>query len=69
MIFVPIIVVIVFVIAFTPTGGSRRSYRRTKYKGLIGLADDMERARKRRSRNRGVFCGPGGIGHRGGKRR
>ena len=67
MIFVPIIVVFIFAIAFAPT--SPRSKRRVKYKGLIGLADDMERARKQRSRNRGVFCGPGGVGHRGGRRR
>jgi hypothetical protein len=50
MIFVPIIVVVIFAIAFAPTGG-RRSYRRRKYKGLLGLANDMERSRKKRGRH------------------
>ena len=39
------------------------------FKGLVGLSDDMERSRKRRSRNSGVMCGPGGRGARGGRRR
>ena len=72
MIFVPIIVVILFVIVFTPSTprrGRRSGYRR-RYKGfLLGLADEMERDRKRRSRHSGVMCGPGGVGPRGGRRR
>lgn len=34
------------------------------FKGLIGLADSMERTRKRNSRHRGVMCGPGGSRRR-----
>lgn len=39
------------------------------FKGLIDLADSMERSRRGRSRNRGVMCGPGGVGARGGRKR
>lgn len=61
----------VFCAIITPPS-PRRRYRpryRRKYKGLIGLADDMERARKRNGQHRGVMCGPGGVGARGGRRR
>ena len=34
------------------------------FKGLLGLANDMERGRKRRSRHSGVMCGPGGSKRR-----
>ena len=39
------------------------------FKGLLGLADSMERTRRRRSRHAGVMCGPGGVGARGGRKR
>jgi hypothetical protein len=51
MIFVPIIVVVIFAIAFAPTGG-RRSYRRRKTKGFIGCLMSEKPA--------GKMCGPGG---------
>lgn len=53
--------------AITTPSSPRRRYRpryRRKYKGLIGLADDMERARKRNGQHRGVMCGPGGSKRR-----
>lgn len=34
------------------------------FKGLLGLANDMERDRKRRGRHSGVMCGPGGSRRR-----
>lgn len=52
MIFVPIIVVIIFVIALTPTSGSRRSYRGKKTKGFLGSLMSEKPA--------GKMCGPSG---------
>lgn len=72
MIFVPVIAAIIFAIAFTPSssrGGRCSGYRR-KSKGLVAtLLDGQAKTEKRNNSHRGAFCGPGGIGHRGGKRR
>ena len=39
------------------------------FKGLIGLADSMERGRRRNSRHYGVMSSSNSVGARGGKRR
>ena len=44
MAFIPVIIVIIFVIAFTPMPASRR--RRVKYKGRIGIANTKARTEK-----------------------
>ena len=71
MIFVPVIVVIIFAIAITPTSGrGRRSVSRRKSKGLIAtMLESQARTERRNGSHRGVMCGPGGVGARGGKRR
>ena len=68
--FFPVIAVIIFVIAFAPSTPRRgRSYRR-KSKGFFGsLLAGQARTERRNSSHRGVMCGPGGVGARGGKRR
>ena len=70
MAFLPLIAVILYVIAcvsVTPVRG--RSYRR-KSKGFFGgLLAGQARTERRNSSHRGVMCGPGGVGARGGKRR
>jgi hypothetical protein len=62
MAFVPVIIVIVFAIAFTPTSsrGRRYSHRRRR-KGFVGSLMSKKSA--------GVMCGPGGIGARSGRKR
>jgi hypothetical protein len=46
---------------YAPLPRARRSYRGRKSKGFIGSLMSEKRG--------GVFCGPGGVGHRGGRRR
>ena len=62
MIFVPIIVVVIFTIAFTPTStkGRRHSGYRRKSKGFFGSLMSDKRG--------GVMCGPGGVSTRGKRR-
>lgn len=62
MAFVPVIVVIIFVIAFTPSSPKkRRRSGRRKSKGFIGSLMSENSG--------GVMCGPSGVGARGGKRK
>ena len=55
----------------SPPRRRRRSYRSVrKSKSFVRIMlDGQKRTQKRNASHRGVMCGPGGVGLRGGKRR
>ncbi len=61
MIFVPVVIVVLFAIVFTPASGGRRK----KSKGVFGsLLDGQRETEKRNNSHRGVMCPPGGSKRR-----
>ena len=70
MAFVPVIVVIIFAIAFTPSSPQRGRRRRRRSKGILAtMFAAQARTERKNSSHRGVMCGPGGVGARGGRKR
>jgi hypothetical protein len=58
MIFIPVLVVIMIAIIFTPTSGGSR---RRKQKGFFEtLVDNQRKTEKRNISHKGIMSGPGG---------